>query len=295
MKEQIKNLAVKVIGMTDEEAQSLIKKTDDGEELAENFVEILAQKDRERIGRLQSSFKDQLTEMHDKGYKKAQKEALSKFEKEVKEKYGYETDKFGIELVDDIVSMNKGKGQVEDIKTHPEYIKLERKLQSDFIPKTEYEEITNQFESFKTNVEKQKVTSRVKEDARKLFRSLNPILSKDPKKAANQENEFLSKLDNFDYQVNDDGNHVIIKEGKRLENENLNPVAFSEFVKTKASELYDFAEQDTKGNSGVTTGTQSGGSIAFKDKGDFLEKLNKEHSPDIRVKMYETAKKQGIL
>ena len=298
MEKQIRTFAVKVLGMTDEEVeQSLYKKTDEGElSLVDDFDTILAKKDAERIARLNETNKQKLTEIHDKGYQKAQKEVLGKFEKDIKEKFGYDTDKTGIELVNDIVTSNKTSGKIEDVKTHPDYIKLERQLQSDFVPKTQFEEITGQFEDFKKNVERNNVIGKVKDDARKVFRSLNPILSKDPKKAANQESEFLSKLDTFDYQVQDDGNHVIIKDGGRLENDHKNPVGFSDFIKQKASELYDFADQPTKGNSGVGgSGSGSSGNFAFSNVEDFKKSYNKEFDLATRTKMYDAAKAQGLF
>lgn len=295
---QINTFAVKVLGMTDEEVQSLYKKTDEGEAvLVDNFADILAKKDADRIASLERGYKEKQTELHDKGYQKAQKEVLGKFEKQIKEKYGFETDKMGVDLVDDLISQaSQGKEKPQDIKTHPDYIKLERQLQTDFVPKSKYEEITGEFDNFKQNVERNQVIGKVKEDARKVFRSLNPILSKDPKKAANQEAEFLSKLETYDYQVQDDGNHVIIKNGNRLENDHKNPVIFSEFVKQRASDLYDFAEQSEKGNSGVEGGgSGSGSSMAFKDYDDFKSKYNKETNIETRVKMMDVAKQMKLL
>jgi hypothetical protein len=295
MKEQIKTLAVKVFGMTDGEVQSLFKTTDDGETLIENFTEILSQKDRERISRIHEDHKTQLTEVHDKGYKKAQKEVMPKFEQQIKEKYGYNTDKFGIELIDDLVSMNKGKGGIEDIKTHPEYIKLERKIESEFIPKTMLDEKLNEFENFKKTVEREKVVGVVKEDARKVFRSLNPSLSKDPKRAANQEAEFIAKLESFDFQVQPDGNHVIMKDGKRLENENFNPIGFHDFIKAKASDLYDFAEQAPKGNSGIDSNNGQSTAFNWKDFDEFKAAYNKETDIEKRTKMFDAAKANKII
>ena len=296
--EQIKAFAVKALGMTDEEVQSLYKKTDDDKEvLVDNFADLLAKKDAERVSKIEETYKNKLTEIHDKGYQKAQKETLSKFEKQIKEKYGYETDKTGVDLIDDLYSQaSKGNGQSQDIKTHPDYLKLERSLQTDYIPKQKYEEITGEFDTFKQNVEKNQTIGRVKEDARKVFRSLNPILSKDPKKAANQEAEFLRKFETFDYQLQDDGNHVIMTNGGRLENEHKNPVMFTDFVKNKASELYDFAEQSPKGSSGVG-GAGSGGatSFNFKDYDDFKGRYNKETNIEARTKMFDAAKLQGII
>jgi hypothetical protein len=297
MQEQIKSFAVKVIGMTDAEVQSLFTKTDDGEEkLIDNFAEILAKKDEARISRLKELHKAELTEIHDKGYKKAVKEVLPKFESDVKAKFGIETDKIGIDLISELVEKNKSASADNgDIKTHPEYIKLERKLNTEFVPKTELDTVAESFEMFKKTVERDKVISKVKDDARKVFKSLNPILSKDPVRASNQESEFLRKLDSFDYQVQDDGNHVILKDGKRIENANLNPVAFPEFVKQKTLELFDIAEQDTKGNSGVDNSGGSSQSVTFKDITDYDKRYDAETDPQKRVAMYNAAKKQGLI
>lgn len=295
MKEQIKTLAVKVFGMTDGEVQSLFKTTDDGETLIDNFTDILSQKDRDRITRIQDDHKHQLTEVHDKGYKKAQKEVMPKFEQQIKEKYGYNTEKFGLELIDDLVAMNKGKGGIDDVKSHPEYIKLERKIESEFVPKTMFDEKLTEFDSFRKTMEREKVVGVVKEDARKVFRSLNPLLSKDPKRAANQEAEFIAKLESFDYQVQPDGNHIIMKDGKRLENENYNPVAFQDFIKAKASDLYDFAEQSQRGNSGVDAGAGSSNAFNWKDSAEFSVEYNKEQDPIKRIKMFDAAREKKLI
>lgn len=300
MKDQIKDFAVKVIGMTDDEVQSLFKKTDENDEtLVDNFHEILAQKDGERIRKIKESIneahKTELTTIHDKGYQKAAKQERQKLESEIREKFGVQSDKIGVDLVKDIVDAKSQSTTTDDIKTHPDYIKLERKLNTEFVPKTDYDKVNETFEEFKKGVEKDKTVDKVKEDARKHFRGLNPILSKDPKRAANQEAEFLKKLENFDYQVQEDGNHLIMKDGQRLENQNMNPIPFSEFIKDKTLELFDVAAQGERGNSGVDGGASEGQAFTFKDVNDYDEKYNAETDPEKRVKLFEAAEKQGLI
>lgn len=295
MEKQIRELAQRVFGMKDDEVNSLFKKTaDDKLEMSDDAVDILSRKHRSRIDDIQSDHRNQLTEIHDKGYKKAQKEAMEKFEQQLKQKYSVDSDKYGADLVDEILS-KKSEGKIEDVKTHPDYVALEKKLQSDFVPKNKLEEIQNEFNSFKQGVERSNTLNKVKEDARNIFRSLNPILSKDQKRAANQESDFLNKLESFDYQVRENGDHLIIKDGKRLENENYNPVNFAEFVKSKASDYFDFSDQQVRGNSGISDSGGSGSSIAFKDKGEFLKALNAEQDPEKRVKIYHAAAEQGLV
>ena len=295
MKDQFKSLAVKVYGMTDDEVQSLFEKTDDGEQLKADVVDVLARKDAQLKKDLQKRLKDEhkteLTKKWDEAYSEAKKVERQKLEKEIKEKYGIETDKFGVDLVDEIIGQVSKK--TDDIKTHPDYIKLERTLQNEYIPKTEYEKVKQEYDEFGRKVQRDKTLGRVTDDARNIFKGLNPMLSKDPKRAANQEADFLSKFHSFDYELQDDGNHVIIKDGKRLENQNMNAISFPELVKTMASELFDFADQDEKGAPGVQT--QTVGTTTWKSKEDFMASYGKETDPAKRIQMMDTAKAKGLV
>lgn len=310
MEKKLKKLAVNVFGLTDEEWQSLFKteKTDDGEKsvLIDGWEEKLIEKDKERVNRLKNDHKEELkqakTTMHDEGYSKAKKDERAKFEDEILKDFGVERDKmggkYGTELVKDLFQLQKGgeKGDPQEIKNHPDYIKLERKLQSEFIPKEEFEKVKGEFDKYKQDVDRNHTLSKVKEDARKIFRGLKPLLSKDPKRATNQEQDFLTKFESFDFQVQEDGNHVIMKDGKRLENDNMNPINFADYVKTKASELFDFAEQDVRGNSGVHTQPSTSQTVAdIKDFSDYNDKYQRETDPEKRQKLTEAAMEKGII
>ena len=292
---QIKDLAVKVYGMTDDELQSLFETTEDGEKLKDDAIDVIAKKDAERVKSLQKRLKDEhkteLTEKWNEAYSEAKKKERQKLEQEIKEKYGIETDKFGVDLVDEVVSLAAKRS--DDIKTHPDYLKLERQLQSDYVPKTEYEKVRQEFEEYNKAVAREKVISRVTEDARKVFRGLNPILSQDPKRAANQEADFLRKLQGLDYELQDDGNHVILKDGKRLENENMNAITLPDFVKTMTLEYFDVAEQNTKGGAGVQT--QTGFTATWKSKDEFLSAYGRETDPAKRIQMMDAAKAKGVV
>ena len=292
MNEIIKTLAVKVYGMADAEVQSLFEA--DGE-LKSDAVETLAKKDAELKKDLQKRLKEahkaELTQKWNDAYSEAKKVERQKLEQEIKEKYGVETDKFGVDLVDEIVSLASKK--TGDVKTHPDYIKLERTLQNEFVPKTEYEKIKTEYDEFGRKVQKDKVIGRVTDDARKLFRGLRPVLSKDPKKAANQEADFLNKFHSFDYELQEDGNHVVIKDGKRLENQNLNAIGFPELVKTMASEFFDFELQDEKGAVGAETQVPT--SVSWKTKEEFIASYSKETDPAKRIQLMDAAKAKGLV
>ena len=288
---EMKDLAVKVFGMTDDEAQSLFEKTDDGElKIKSDAVTILARKDQERLKRIKEEHKAELTEKYDSGYSEAKKKERQKFEDEIRQAFGVESKSFGIELVKEIVSQNP---KSDDVKKHPEYLALERKLTNEYVTKTEYEKVAAEFDSFKHNVERNQVISRVKNDAKTIFHSLNPILPKDPKKASNQEADFLAKLESYDFQLQDDGNHLILKDGKRLENENMNPVGFADLVKDMTLRYFDVADQAPKGGSGVEPKPVA--PSRFTNKAEFTAAYQAESDPKKRVAMYEEAEAKGII
>jgi hypothetical protein len=293
--EQLKTFAVKVLGMTDEEVQSLYEKTDDGEVLRKDATDVLAKKDaankKDLINRLKDEHKSELTKKYDEAYSEAKKKELSRLEKEAREVFGVESDKTGLDLIKDIVAKNKTNS---DIKTHPDYIKLERALQEEYIPKTKYEEVQTEYQSYKQQQERARVVGRVVEDARRIFREMKPILSEDPARAANQEAEFLARFQNYDYELTEDGNHVVLKGGKRLENENMNAVLFPDLVKAETLRLYDVQQQDKKGAPGTTT-QQTTPTTKFKTKDEWYLAWNEEPDTAKRVQLFEQGRAQGFV
>jgi len=211
----------------------------------------LVEIDALRIKSLKDEHKAELTRMHDDGYSKAKGESLAKWEKQIKEELGLQTDAKGIDLIKEAIAKNaKIEIDEEKIKLHPKYIELERRLNNEFMPKAEYDKVKAEFDQFKEQIEVTKVNSVIKQDAVKVFRSFKPVLSKDPVKATNQESDFVNKLVLNQFELQDDGNHIIKVNGKRLETANGYPVSFADFVKSEASKYYDFEQQDPRGNAG---------------------------------------------
>lgn len=284
----IKDFAVKVMGMTDDEVAALYNA--DGE-LQETAFSVLAEKDKERLRRIRDEHKEELTAKFNDGHAKAKKEERSKFEQEIREAFGVQSKAMGVDLVKEVAA----KGVDGDIKTHPEYLQLERKLKDEFIPKEDYEIVRSEFDGFKSKVQRDAVISRAKADAKARFYALRPVLSKDKQRAANQEAEFLAKFEQFDFQVQDDGNHVVIRDGKRLVNDNLNPISFDELVKDLTVKYFDINEQEQKGSVGTTTTTTTAPVGSFKDYNEFVDLYAKENNPEIRVKMWNEAKTKGFV
>lgn len=258
MSDILKDFAVKSLNITDEQFAEIVY-SDDKQTIKENAIEELLRIDAERINNAKKLSKERETELHDKGYKKAQAESLSKFEKDLKDEFGVsESTSQGKDLVKEIIAkITKDTNLPDDkVKLHPLYVQLERKLGSEYVAKAEYDKVIGEFDGYKNQIVKDKVLNVIKTDGASIFRSLKPVLSKDPAKALNQELDFLGKLSSYEYELQEDGNHIIKVDGKRIETPQGYPVKFSDFVKDQAGKLYDFEVQGQRQNAG----NQGGGS-----------------------------------
>lgn len=287
MPDVLKDFAVKSLNLTDEQFAEIVYSDDKGT-VKEDAIQRLLALDAERIKNAKSIAKDRETELHDKGYKKAQAESLIKFEGSLKEQFGVESTSQGIDLVKEIIAKISKDTNLDDdkVKLHPLYLQLERKVGTDFVAKAEFEKVKGEFDGYKSQVEKDKVNSIVINDALRDFRSLKPVLSKDPSKALNQEQRFLNELKSFEYEVQSDGNHVVKIDGKRLENAQGHPVLFRDFVKQRAELQFDFELQGTKGNGGNDNSQNNDVHVTVPtDKRAYLVALNNETDPHKRVAM----------
>lgn len=280
MNELLESLVGKTLNLPKEQLAGILYEPD-GTTLKADAIEKLVEIDAQRIKSIKDAHKEDLTRMHDEGYSKGKGESLSKWEKQIKEELGLETDTKGIDLIKEAIAKNsKVEMDEEKIKLHPKYLELERKLNNEYLPKAEYDKVKAEFDEFKQQIEVTKVNSVVKQDAVRVFRSLKPVLSKDPVKSTNQETDFVNKLTQFEYELQNDGNHVIKIGGKRLETANGYPISFADFVKSEASKYYDFEQQDQRGNAGNADSDGSGGNIMFpQSEREFLEMLANETDP----------------
>jgi uncharacterized protein (DUF2249 family) len=283
----LKDFAVKALNLTDEQFAEIVY-SDDKVTFKDNAVEELLRLDAERVSKLKSANKEELTKMHDKGHQKGLAEGLSKFEGSLKEQFGVETSSQGVELVKEIIAKISKDTNLDDdkVKLHPLYLQLERKVGTDYIAKAEYDKVKGEFDGYKSQVEKDKVNGVVINDALKDFRNLKPVLSKDPTKALNQEARFLNELKSYEYEVQSDGNHVVKIDGKRLENAQGHPVLFRDFVKSQAEKYFDFEVQGSKGSAGNNNSQNNDIVVTVPtDKRAYLIALNNETDPQKRVAM----------
>ena len=237
------------------------------------------------------------------GFKKAQGEILTKFEKDLKEKFGLESDKMGLELVEELVSKKSEGGQGGDltedaIKRSKVFQDMESNLKKQITTvKTEYETKINEIQD---GYKAEQTFSNVSQKALQIFNGLNPILPQNKTVADNQVKFFVNSLKDFKFDVQDERIVVMDKDGKVLEDGHGNSRSFEDIVKETASGLFEFKANN--GGSGSGNGGQgqggSGSSYAGKVPKTFeeLEKVMSDTSISIEDRSnimaeYEKAQK----
>jgi len=287
-KEVMLNAFSKYFNKTDEELTEMLyeKGEDDTEVLKEGVVEQLIALDTNRVERLRKEATEGATKKFDDFAKKSKKEVMEKFEKDIKEQYRLESDKTGIDLVNELATKFGKTGNLteDSIKTNPIFIKLESEWKEN-ATKTQ-EQLKKEFEDFKYGVERNGQLNTIKSVAENEFLRLNPVLSENPVIAKNQTQEFLNRFHKYEYIIN--GNNIMVKDGDgRLEDGHGNPISFDAFVKSEAEKLYDFKVQDPRGSAGNTTGANSTDKVTMtkKEYGEAIALAEKNKDKDAFVKL----------
>ena len=194
------------------------------------------------------------------GFKKAKSEVLTDFEKGLKEKFGVESDKTGLELVEEVVSKKSEGGQGGDvtedaIKRSKVFQDMESNLKKQITTvKTEYETKINEIQD---GYKAEQTFSNVSQKALQIFNGLNPILPQNKTVADNQVKFFVNTLKDFKFDVQDERIVVMDKDGKVIEDGHGNSRSFEDIVKEAASGLFEFKANN--GGSGSGNGGQGQG------------------------------------
>lgn len=194
------------------------------------------------------------------GFKKAKSEVLKDFEKGLKEKFGVESDKTGLELIEEVVSKKSEGGQGGDvtedaIKRSKVFQDMESNLKKQITTvKTEYETKINEIQD---GYKAEQTFSNVSQKALQIFNGLNPILPQNKTVADNQVKFFVNTLKDFKFDVQDERIVVMDKDGKVIEDGHGNSRSFEDIVKETASGLFEFKANN--GGSGSGNGGQGQG------------------------------------
>ncbi len=205
------------------------------------------------------TFKDAATTAHDKGYQKAQGEALTAFEKGLKEKFGVTSDKKGLELIEFVVTEKvkaiPGGEQDEDkIKRSTVYLNMVEKLTKEKAEEVKAE--ADKLDVLQKSIEKESTFKSVSDEALSFIKSeLQPILpeGKTPdgkSKSDIQLNKFIKDfLAEHEIEIKD-GKKLLLKDGKLWEDPHGKAYDFKEVLKTKAAELWDFKTGEQRSGAG---------------------------------------------
>lgn len=279
-KKIITGLLSKTYKLDDGEVATLLESGDNITE--ETILEQLLSKDTERVTALKKA--TDTTGKFQEGYAKAKKEERANFEKEIKEKFGIESDNTGLELVDTIVSeksaeAGKGKkGEVteDDVKKHPVYQNLESRAKKEIADKAK--EFNDKYTQLEQKQKRGETFATIKAKAMNLLDGLKPVLPGNTDVANNIKGLFLGALDGFDYELQGD-RAVILKDGKVMEDKHGNSMELEDLVKTTASKFFEFQKNNGGENPGAGDGGTGGsGGDAYPtgiNKPKNLEELSK--------------------
>lgn len=234
----------------------------DGENITEETV--LAALLSEDSGRVASIKKSTDTSgKFQEGYAKAKKEERANYEKEIREKYGIESEVTGIELIEEIVttkaaehgSGKKGEITEDDVKKHPTYQTLESRYKKEL--KAKDEEWSTKLTEIETRFKTESTFKSIEERALATLDGLKPVLPGNPEVASNQKKWFVSALKDYQFEIQDGNRVLVMKDGKVVEDGHGNSLDFSELVKNTASQFFEFQKNNGGGNAGNSNNDQT--------------------------------------
>lgn len=275
-KEILRGVLANAYKMADGEVSELLEKTDVAE-----ITNTILEKDKSRISDLgKTKFQD--------GYKKAKGEALTDFEKSLREKYKVSDETLQGEslietiLADHVTEATKGiegkKGAITDdeIKKHPLYLKLESDKSKAIADNTK--EWEDKLKEAQKGFEKANIFSTVKDKALSMLSGDNYVFPDDAEIATNQKQWFLNDLKGFDFETAD-GVTYPIKDGKRIEDAHGHAVTLDEFLKGKLAKSFPIkinnggANAGNNNNAGANGGSSGSGAIGKPKNIDELSKI----------------------
>ena len=275
----------KTLKKSPDELRDLIYQND---EISETAVENILNADAERVKRIR---KDAETDGFNNGHKKGLAETMSGFEQDLKARYSIKSETQGNDLVEEIILKHQKTNLGEDdVKKHPAFLQLEKGT----VRKEDYNRLMTEFETFKTNLDREKVLDRVRNKALEELNKLNPVIEDNPVVAENRRKMFLKEFEAFDYEFEDD--YIMpVKDGKRVQDKHGNPVGFSSYVRQVAERNFVLAQQQLRQSAG---NNKSGSTMTInipRNDSEYIKAITNEKDPEKRVaikKAFEQSQKE---
>lgn len=190
----------------------------------------------------------------DDGHKKATKTALTKLESEIKEKFGIDSEKQGLELIEDVVATKAASSESkevteDDVKKHPVYLALEKEKSK--AEKTFDATLQAKIKEVEEGFAKKETVKTVADKAISQFMELNPVLSSDATKAEKQKALIRKQVETGNFKIEGDTILILNADGSRLEDDHGNAVKFEDYVKNTADEFgFEFKVANDRDSSG---------------------------------------------
>ena len=225
----------------------------------------------------------------DSQYKRGVKETMSKFEKELKEKYEVDSDLTGVDLIDHLVVKKTEEvktSSAKDITKNAEYIKLQVSIDKQL--KDRDKEWEGKIEAKEKEYNKARLFEKVREKALLNLSERKPILPGDPRKAQVWRDTYLNDLRNANYQEGDDGKIIVLNdEDKPLTSPHGKIISFEEYEKEVADKYFEYPKAEERSSSGnKEQGGAADGWSAPKNDDEYVARIrDTKITPAERIKL----------
>lgn len=192
------------------------------------------------------------------GYAKGKKESLETFEKELAEHFQIdpetlaEENRTGLNLVENIIAAKAktgGSNLTEDqIKASPVYQKAEQGWKKQV--KEANDQWKAKYDQLESGHKKAAVFQTVSGKVLNILKEMNPVLPTDAKVANTWQNNFVNSFKDYDFELQDDGRIVAMKDGKVIEDGHGATIDFETLVKGRAPEYFEFKANNGGANAG---------------------------------------------
>lgn len=215
------------------------------------------------------------------GYAKALKESREKFEKEIKDSFEVDSENTGLDLINEIVTLKApagGQGSAtvtdDDVKKHPVYQNMEKTFKKQL--KDVQDDYTTKLTEVETQAKRNETFHSVRENAATILEKMNPVLAKNPTVANTVKGLFFDTLKGFDYERQEDGTFMVMKDGKVQQDGHGHTKSFEDIVKGIAGNFFEFQENSggqNAGNQNIGGGAGGGGAAGktFKSAKEAME------------------------
>ena len=294
MSEILNDLLQKVYNLPENEVASLYKLDEEGKptnEYAENALDVILQKDAERVAALKGKPVD-TTELYNKAVKETEGKIHSKWEESLRTDYPTvdpERKLRGDALRLAVKEFRFQQQEIPDVKNHPEFLSLEQRAQKAL--EEERESWQKKFEEQEQTFIQRQQWEWITKDIRSYFFGSGFVLPEDKVKQEAHFEDFVPKFQGFKFQRNADGTILVMNpDGSRVENQHGHPIFLHDLVLLKGKERYEVMKQPPVGSAGNDNGGKPTVSYSFKDEKDYMIQYNAVPASDYekREAMYKS-------